>query len=181
MTDKLTYYSHRLGGYIRSFLYHSRFGLMEPKVVLGRNLQLGGTKRIYFKRGVTVGDFCSLTTWENGTLTFGQEVSIGRMCHITASNNISIGDHVLLGEMITIADNGHGDNTNLDIPPLKRDIFSKGPVVIQDNVWIGDKATILPGVTIGEGAVIGANAVVTKDVPCRAIVAGNPAQIIHQK
>ena len=62
-------------------------------------------------------------------------------------------------------------------PPIKRKIYSKGPVIIGKNVWIGDKATTLPGVTIGDGAVIGANTVVTKDVPPFCIVVGNPATI----
>jgi acetyltransferase-like isoleucine patch superfamily enzyme len=64
--------------------------------------------------------------------------------------------------------------------PIKRSLFSKGPVIIGDNVWIGDKATILPGVSIGNGAVIAANAVVTKDVPAYSVAAGNPARIIKQ-
>ena len=68
----------------------------------------------------------------------------------------------------------------LHIPPIKRPIYSKGPVIIGDNVWIGDKATILPGVTIGDGAVIAANAVVTKDVPAFCVAAGNPARIIKK-
>ncbi|MDR2406844.1 MAG: sugar O-acetyltransferase, partial [Bacteroidales bacterium] len=53
-----------------------------------------------------------------------------------------------------------------------------GSVVIEDNVWIGDKVTILPGVHIGYGSIIGANAVVTKDVPANCVVGGNPAKII---
>ena len=57
-------------------------------------------------------------------------------------------------------------------------MYSKGPVIIQDNVWIGEKATILPGVTIGEGAIIGANSVVTKDVPAKSLVVGCPAKIV---
>ena len=56
--------------------------------------------------------------------------------------------------------------------------MSKGPITIGKNVWIGDKATILPGVTIGDGAVIAANAVVTKNVSAYNIVGGNPARII---
>lgn len=178
----LSYYIHRLGGYIRSCFYRPRFGSMERQVVLGKHLELGGTKRIHLKRGVTIGDMCSLTTWGNGTLTIGEEVGIGRMCHITAANSITIGNHVLLGEMITIADNSHGDSTMLNIAPIKREICSKGPIVIEDNVWIGDKATILSGVTIGKGAIVGANAVVTKNVPSKSIAVGNPAQVItHQK
>ena len=62
--------------------------------------------------------------------------------------------------------------------PQRRPLYSKGPVIIGDNVWIGDKVTILPGVTIGNNAVIGANTVVTKDVPAYSIAVGNPCKII---
>ena len=66
------------------------------------------------------------------------------------------------------------------LPPVSRPLVSKGKVVIGENVWIGDKATILPGVSIGDGSVIGANAVVTKDVPPYSVVVGNPARIINK-
>jgi acetyltransferase-like isoleucine patch superfamily enzyme len=62
--------------------------------------------------------------------------------------------------------------------PIKRPIISKGPVIIGNNVWIGDKATILSDVKIGDGAIIAANAVVTKDVPAYSMAAGIPAQVI---
>ena len=59
-------------------------------------------------------------------------------------------------------------------------VVSKGSVIIGNNVWIGDKATILPNVTIADGAVIAANSVVTKDVPAYSVVAGNPAKVVKQ-
>lgn len=66
----------------------------------------------------------------------------------------------------------------MKIPPAKRLIYSKGEIIIEDNVWIGDKATILAGVKIGEGSVIGANTVVTKDIPPYSVAVGNPVRII---
>ena len=66
------------------------------------------------------------------------------------------------------------------VSPRERNIYSKGPVIIGNNVWIGDKVTICPNVTIGDGAIIGANSVVTKDVPAFSIVAGSPVRIIKQ-
>ena len=59
-------------------------------------------------------------------------------------------------------------------------LYRKGPVVIEDNVWIGEKASIMPGVHIGKGAIIAANSVVTHDVPAYAVVAGVPAKIVKQ-
>lgn len=114
-------------------------------------------------------------------LVIGDAVWIGHGCHITASNAITIGKGSLLGKYITITDNSHGAITDseADRPPYLRPVTSKGPVIIGDKVWIGDKAIILPGVTIGNSCIIGAGAVVTKDIPARSIAVGNPAEIIR--
>ena len=81
-----------------------------------------------------------------------------------------------------ITDNSHGRfcEQELNIPPNRRPIYSKGPVVIGNNVWLGEKSSIMPGVKIGNGVVVAANAVVTHDVPDNCIVAGVPAKIIKQ-
>lgn len=89
----------------------------------------------------------------------------------------------MFGKWVTISDNNHG-NTDIEsllIHPLQREIVSKGAVIIEDDVWIGDKVTILSNVVIGKGAVVAANSVVTKSVPPYSIVAGNPAKIIKQR
>lgn len=117
---------------------------------------------------------------------FTPEIKIGSNCHfgafnhITAINSIEIGDNLLTGKNVTITDNSHGstDFEHLSVEPILRPLVSKGPVKIGNNVWIGDKVTILPNVTIGDGAVIAANAVVTKDVPAYSMAAGNPARIV---
>lgn len=133
---------------------------------------------------------CVLTAYDH-TLdgsTFTPEIQIGTGCdfgawnHITAINRIVIGDNLLTGKWVTITDNSHGttDAETLQSPPLTRKMVSKGAVVIGKNVWIGDKATILPGVMIGDGAVIAANSVVTKDVVPYSVVAGNPARVVKK-
>ena len=128
-----------------------------------------------------------LTAWtEYGKQGFSPKLIIGNDCkfgaynHISCINQIVIDDGFLSGKWVSIVDNAHGINNreNLSIEPSKRELFTKGPVFIGRNVWVGDKATILPNVTIGEGAVIAANSVVTRDVPAFAVVAGNPAKVI---
>lgn len=129
-----------------------------------------------------------LTAWRtDGCLSkpflkIGCNCAFGAYNHITCANKVLIGDNCLTGKFVTITDNSHGetDYSCLCMPPGQRPITSKGSVIIGNNVWIGDKATILPGVTIGNGAVIAANAVVTKDVPSYSVVAGNPAHIIRK-
>ena len=68
----------------------------------------------------------------------------------------------------------------MDIAPLKRQVVSKGPVIIGDNVWIGEKSTIVANVKVGQGSIVAANSVVTKDVPPYCVVAGCPAKIVKK-
>lgn len=152
------------------------------------NLILGSK---YFDIGnkTSFGKFAVLTAWDSyeGN-TFKPKVKIGNDCcfgdflHLTCINMIEIGHNVLTGRWVTITDNSHGMTAynNLTIAPLKRNLYSKGHVIIEDRVWIGDKVTILPGITIGEGSVIAANSVVTKNIPAYSVVAGNPARVIKQ-
>lgn len=145
-----------------------------------------GLEYVSVGRNVILGRNLQLTAWDvgdknnNPEIVVGDGVHIGDDSHITAIHSVIIGKNVLTGKRILITDNSHGDASGdmLDTPPNERAAVSKGPVIIGDNVWIGEKATILPGVTIGEGAIVGANAVVTKDVPPYTLVAGNPAKII---
>lgn len=152
---------------------------------VGRIGLLEGPQYMKIGEGTKFCDGIFLTAWqinEAPILEIGTNCEFGSSNHITCSNKIKIGNNCLTGKWVTITDNGHGQ-TNIDDmtqSPLIRRIISKGPVVIEDNVWIGDKATILPNVHIGEGAIIGANSVVSINVPSYAIVAGNPAKVIKQ-
>lgn len=115
-------------------------------------------------------------------IVIGNNVSINMDCHIGAINKIVIGDNVLLGSRVFISDHSHGQciTNEIDIPPNHRKLFSKGPVIIEDNVWIGEGAAILSNVTVGYGSIIGANAVVTKNVPEKTVVGGCPARVIKK-
>lgn len=121
-----------------------------------------------------------------GKQIFEPHVSIGtntffnKNCRIQCINKIEIGDNVMLGGNVFITDHYHGNPLYLDyLAPAKRPLFSKGPVVIHNSVWIGEGVVIMPNVEIGEGAIIGANAVVTKNVTPFTIVGGNPAKLIR--
>ncbi|SDG63018.1 transferase hexapeptide (six repeat-containing protein) [Prevotella communis] len=146
---------------------------------------LEGPQYIKIGEGTKFCDGVYLTAWrikDAPILEIGKNCEFGTSNHITCSNKIKIGNNCLTGKWVTITDNSHGQTIFEDMTksPLVRKVISKGPVIIDDNVWIGDKATILPSVHIGEGAIVGANSVVSKDVPPYAVVAGNPAKIIKQ-
>jgi acetyltransferase-like isoleucine patch superfamily enzyme len=116
----------------------------------------------------------------NPKIVIGKNVTIQKDCHIGAINSIIIGDNVLLASKVYISDHSHGQFTeeSLLLPPAKRKLNSKGPVKIGNNVWLGEGVVVLPGVTIGENSIIGANAVVTKSIPKNSLAVGNPASVI---
>lgn len=148
-------------------------------------LILTGGKKIVIGKGSYVDKGGVLSVWNSNKeitpcLIIGDNCCIGEFNHISAYNHVEIGDGLMTGRWVTITDNGHGDTKleELGIPPHDRQLYSKGPVYIGNNVWIGDKVTILANVKIGDGVVIAANSVVTKDVPAFSVVAGIPAKII---
>lgn len=172
---------------IRGQRIASRFKNVQD-VFFPNHLISKGEENITIGSGTHIGDHCVITAWRKTCSgeTFHPEIIIGNDCnfgeynHITSTNKIQIGNNLLTGRWVTITDNSHGDTSydTLQVPPLLRNVKSKGPVILGDNVWIGDKATVLPGVTIGDGAIIAANAVVTRDVPAYSVVGGNPAKVI---
>lgn len=115
-------------------------------------------------------------------IIIGNDVSIQKDCHIGAINRIVIGNNVLIASRVYISDHSHGEinKNSILLPPSRRKLFSKGFVIIEDNVWIGEGVVVLPGVTIGENTIVGANAVVTKSILKNSVVGGNPARVIRE-
>lgn len=115
---------------------------------------------------------------------FSTEISLGDNSGIGVnaqlSSEITIGNDVMMGPYCFIYTSNHRmDRT--DIPMWRQGSTKPNPVIIGDDVWIGARVTILPGVHIGNGSVIGAGAVVTKDVPAYSIVGGNPAKVLKYR
>ena len=107
-------------------------------------------------------------------IKIGKNVFINACCRFQDQGGIEIGDGSLIGHNTTIATLNH------DFNPLKRQNLTPSPVKIGKNVWIGSDCTILPGVEIGDGAIIGAGSVVTKSIPANTIAVGNPARVIKE-
>lgn len=118
-------------------------------------------------------------------LIIGKNVEINDYVHIAAVSSVTIGDNVLMASKIYISDclhgsySGNSNDDHPDIPPNKRKLSAK-KVVIQDNVWLGEFVTVLPGVTIGKGTIVGANSVVSKSLPEYVIAVGTPAKPIKR-
>lgn len=112
-------------------------------------------------------------------LILGDNVDLAKDVIITTSGGVTIGDRTLIGYRTQILSSNH------NIPPVGKLIFDSGhvhrPILIENDVWIGANCIITAGVSIGEGAVIAAGSVVTKNVPRNAIVGGIPAKVIRYR
>ena len=169
----------RLQGKFASFGKESTLG--KGLVILNpQNITIGSHTN--FQRGCVIESYHFQYMKEGGSMIIGDNCNFGEYTHITTTNKIVIGNGVLTGRFVLISDNTHGraDYSDLNLRPEEREVTSKGPIVIEDNVWLGDKVAIMPGVRIGEGAILAANAVVTKDIPAYSIAAGVPAKIIKE-
>lgn len=108
-------------------------------------------------------------------LRIGDRSGVGIRCEMNGP--VTIGNDVMMGPEVVVYTRGHNYDRS-DIPMMDQGMTEAEPVVIGNDVWIGRRAIIMPGVTIGDGSVIGAGAVVTKDVPPYAVVGGVPAKIL---
>lgn len=106
-------------------------------------------------------------------ITFGQRVFINSGCSFQDQGGITIGDDTLIGHNTVLATLNHG------MEPDRRAVMHPAPIVIGGNVWIGSNVTVLPGITIGDDAVVAAASVVTRDVPARGVVVGSPAHVVR--
>ena len=106
-------------------------------------------------------------------ITLGKRIFINSGCRFQDQGGIRIGDDCLIGHNTVLATLNH------DLDPAKRADLHPAPIVIGRNVWIGANVTVLPGVTIGDNAVVAAASVVTRDVPRDAVVVGSPARVVR--
>lgn len=149
--------------------------IIEPLAVIyigerGR-LSLGEMNTIY--PGATI-------RIDQGWMETGKEVSFGSGCHIYEPRaGLSIGDHSMIGGGVLICGVNHGYSEQGI--PMRQQPFEAAPIVIGHDVWVGMGAIILPGVTLGDGSIIAAGAVVTSDVPSGAVVSGVPARLAKHR
>lgn len=153
-----------------------------------RRLSVGGMSMIgsrcgfYIKSGGNVS--CAgriilnddVMIFSKGHLEIGKNLGVNSYSRIVTHEYIKIGDHVTIGQMVSILDHDHAYQMNNQ--GLQLNGYNTKPISIGNNVWIGDKCTILKGVNVGNNVIIGANTLVNKNIPDNSIVAGSPMKVI---
>jgi len=161
------------------------FTLWNAQLEMGRGVQID--PRAFIARGgrVSLGDRVviragALLLPSSGSITIGQASSINQYTVINGYGGVEIGNAVLVAAFVSMFASNHNfeDPT---VPIAEQGLSSRGGIKIEDNVWIGTHATILDGVTIGTGSVVGAGTVVTKDVPPFSVVVGVPGRVVRQR
>ena len=163
--------------YTKIFFHHARL-IRFPLLIRGK-------KYISIEKGFTTGFHCRIEvdgSHEGKCLYIGKNVNFGDNVRISCFNEIHIGNNVLLASKVLIVDNSHGfyrgdSQSAPSVPPNERDLQSS-PIYIGDNVWIGEGCVIQQGIKIGDGSIIAANSVVTKDIPDNTIAGGIPTKVI---
>ncbi len=146
---------------------------------IGKNVYIeGGNKNIRIGNNVVIGK-STVLIGEHENLTIGNNSSLNAECYVGSGGEVRIGNYVMIAGRCNIITSMHGysDWTK----PMCRQTDRCGTVIIEDDVWLGTGVTVLPNVTIGRGAIVGAHAVVTKDVEPFAIVGGVPAAFIKYR
>lgn len=167
---------------IYNFVDNLRYGTCGHQSHIIKPMRIVGKRRIFLGDNVRILNCARLETiriWAgiecNGKLTIGDRTSIEQCCHIIAADDVKIGKDCVFSAFVYISDCSHQYDPNESIMASE---LIREKVTIGNHVFIGIGSCIMPGVTIGDNSVIGANSVVTKDVPADCMVAGSPAKII---
>jgi acetyltransferase-like isoleucine patch superfamily enzyme len=152
----------------------------DGPVFFGRGLQLQIAKRgkIRFGRFTWIGDGTKIRSHE-GEVVIGPKTVLGQECTISAYKQVRIGEQCVVADRAMFIDFDHGI-VEVERPIRVQGIY-KEPVIVGSNVWIGYGAAVLRGVSVGDNSVLGTYAVITKDIPANAVVAGIPARVIRMR
>lgn len=181
---------------LRSLLYYykrkkfAQFSIIGENILFNKNsiIRSENKKDIVLEKNIMM--YGSLISANGGKLTIGKNTSIRTGCKIFCSNKVLIGDNVIFADNVIISDtNHHPVNPNDRLKMIKSGWSSSlwswkhadsKPIIIKNNVWLGQYSRILKGVVVGENSIVASNSVVTKDVPSNSIVAGNPAHVVKR-
>lgn len=155
--------------------------------IIRRPVDIRGKNKMQISAGLTTGRYCRFEAHgekSKKSLIIGANCQINDSVHIAAAECVKIGDNVLIASRVFITDLNHGSyKGTLHSHPTTicrdRPLFTD-PVHIESNVWLGECVVVLPGVTIGSSSIVGANSVVSRNIPANSIAVGNPAKIIKE-
>lgn len=195
-----------LGLWLRKTLYPRLLNQVGRGTVFGRHVTLRHPHKIRLGNQVIVDDACVLdargdenegiTTGnnvmlarnivlgcKNGNIRLGDHVGIGAnsIIHAIGHSGVTIGDNVVIGAYTYLVGGSHYHVDRTDMPIAHQGLDLKGGICIEDNVWFGARVTVMDGITIGHDAIVGAGAVVTKDIPAFAIAVGVPAKVVGSR
>ncbi|HVM98101.1 MAG TPA: acyltransferase [Candidatus Acidoferrales bacterium] len=170
----------RIGAAIWYITFHTVYGLVKYLPMLGGDIVRWAVLKLFLRRiegWVWFRD--NVTIWFPEGVSIGSGSMVGENCFLDGFSGLTIGRNVLIAHNASLIAEDHGFATRKI--PIRRQPKTIGPVVVGDDVWIGCGARVLKGVTIGDGAIIAAGAVVTKDVAPYAIVGGIPARVLAMR
>jgi acetyltransferase-like isoleucine patch superfamily enzyme len=192
-----------VGYFLRKMFYPRLLGKMGRGTIIGRNVTIRHPKHIFLGNYVTIDDNCVIDARgagdhglviednvlinrncmllaKDGSIRVGARTSLGSNSVVVSLAGIDIGEAVLTagGCYISAGSYEFGD---LDLPIMDQPVFTKGPITIGPGAWLGTRANILDGATIGAGAVIGAGSLVMKPIPDNAIAFGVPAKVVRSR
>jgi len=138
------------------------------------------------EQGMTIGSGVflgrgTILSCKGGSIELGDGVNLGVGCVILSESRVRIGDDCLFAAHCYLVAGGNHDFSRTDIPVIRQPSVSRGGITIEPGVWLGARVTVLDGVTIGHDAIVGAGAVVTRDVPPFSVAAGVPARVIRKR
>lgn len=151
---------------------------------------LRGRQFVSFGKQLTTGYWCRFEVFPTDNdkrkrLIIGDNIQMNDFVHICALDRVEIGDGCLFASHVYISDNSHGrygggqNESSPDVAPDHREYIT-APVKIGKNVWLAEGVIVMPGVTIGDGCVIGAHSVVNKDIPAASMAVGSPAKVVKR-
>ena len=166
--------SHGTGAFTRDAL-----GACGEGVVIEEGVLVFHPEHVFLGANVYVGHQTVLKGYHQNELRIGDGTWIGQQCFFHSAGGIDIGKNVGIGPAVKVLTSVHAE-AGRSVPILHAPL-SFAPVAIEDDADVGVGAIVLPGVRIGRGAQVGAGAVVTRDVPAYAVVAGNPARVLRER